>query len=236
MQQQGRSDSGMRQAWDRFSRRDPMFHIQCERGDWDHESFFRSGDEDVAEMMSWVGGAVGRGRMLELGCGIGRMTLAFGREFESVDAVDISEGMIEGARAANPPANVRFAAIAGDGLGRFEDGAFDFVASRAVFQHIPDESAIAVYLAEITRVLRPGGAALLQFNTAPAGRLRSLAYRLPDRLLPRTSRRYMRCYRRDPDWVRELAQIAGLAIEWERAPATTFHFLFLRAPSPAAAA
>ena len=222
----------MREAWERFAETDPMFHIQCERQDWDHESFLRSGERDVAEMMSWVGDAVGRERMLELGCGIGRMTTAFAGEFGTVDAVDISASMIEQARTASPPPNVRFSVIAGDRLDGFEDGAFDFAASRAVFQHIPDGAAIASYLREIARTLRPGGAALLQFNTAPAGLLRTLAYRLPDRLLPRTSRRYMRCYRRPPEQVREMAADAGLRIEWERAPGTTFHYLFLRRAAP----
>ena len=210
-----------------------MFHIHCGQRDWDPDEFFATGAEDVNEWMDWIGDRLERGRMLEIGCGLGRMTVAFASEFEQVDGVDISAEMIEQAKALDPPGNVRYRVITGDGLDGIEDSAYDFVGSRAVFQHIPTEIAIASYLKEIARVLRPGGQALLQFNTAPIGIARRIAYALPDPLLPRTSRRYMRCYRRDSGRVRELVADAGLEIEWEHQGSSTFHYFLLRRPASA---
>jgi SAM-dependent methyltransferase len=225
------SATKMRVAWDRFARDDPMYYIHCGRKDWDRDAFFDTGRADVAEWMEWLGDDVARGRMLEFGCGIGRMSVFLAEEFDHVDAVDVSSAMIDQARSLDPPASVRFETISGDGLDRLDDDAYDFVGSRAVFQHIPDEDAIAGYLRDVARVLKkPEGGALLQFNTAPSSLLRRSAYLLPDPLLPRTSRRYMRCYRRDPDRIRELVAAAGLVVAWERSPGTTFHYLFLQKP------
>ncbi len=207
-----------------------MFHIHCGNEEWDPDAFFATGAEDVEEWMEWIEGDVQKVRMLEIGCGIGRMTIAFAREFELVDGVDISAAMIEQAQELDPPSNVRYQVISGDSLAVCEDGSYDFVGSRAVFQHIPDESAIGAYLREIARVLGPGAHALLQFNTVPLGVTRRLAYALPDPLLPRTSRRYMRCYRRKSSRIRELIGAAGLSVEWERQPDSTFHYFFLRKP------
>lgn len=220
----------MRTAWDRFARNDPMFHIHCGDDDWDPTAFFATGIRDVEEWMAWTEDDVSAGRMLEIGCGLGRMTVAFANTFDHVDGVDVSVSMIEQARELGPPSNVRYHVVSGGGLEDFEDDAYDFVGSGIVFQHIPDESAIATYMQEIARVLHPGGHALLQFNTVPFSFARRLAYMLPDSLLPRTSRRYMRCYRRKSERIREVISAARLTILWERAPDSTFHYFFLQKP------
>jgi ubiquinone/menaquinone biosynthesis C-methylase UbiE len=221
----------MRAAWNRFAVTDPMFHIHTWQEDWDPDAFFATGAEHVNEWMAWIGDRIERRRMLDIGCGLGRMTVAFAREFEQVDGVDISTKMIEQARAFDPPPNVHYSVIPGDSLDGIESSAYDFVGSLGVFQHIPDEAAIAGYLNEIARVLQPNGHALLQFNTAPIGMARKIAHMLPDPLLPRTNRRYMRCYRRDPGRIRQLVDGARMEIVWEhQAGDATFHYFFLRKP------
>jgi SAM-dependent methyltransferase len=119
-------------------------------------------------------------------------------------------------------------ATSGADLAPFEDGAFDFVFSHLVFQHIPEEPVVASYLREVARVLTPTGLALLQFDTRPPSRLAAALAVLPDPLLPRRRRRHMRRHRRDPDRLRALARAAGLEPARERGAPGPEHWFFLR--------
>lgn len=222
---------GMRREWDRRADTDALSAIEASRREWTHDEFFNDGRRMVEQAMDWLGEGVERGRMLEVGCGLGRTATPFAAFFDHVDGVDISPSMVDQAIALGLPPNVRLQATSGEDLAPFEDRTFDFVFSEHVFQHMPDATAIARYMAEIGRVLKPGGGALLQFDTRP----RSLGSRLldiaPDRLLPQTRRRYMRRYRRDPDQIREMAHTGGLTIDWERAERAHWHWFMLRRPA-----
>lgn len=97
-----------------------------------------------------------RGRdVLEVGCGTGLILARVAGIAESAVGVDISPGMLEGARER--------------GLDVFEGSAtelpfeaerFDTVYSFKVLAHVEDIDAA---LSEVHRVLRPGGSALLEF-------------------------------------------------------------------------
>ena len=99
-------------------------------------------------------------RVLEVGCGTGKLTRDLaGRGFR-LDAVDPGEGMIAVARRAVGDAPVTFH------VGRFEDvelpaGAFDAVFSATAF-HWVDPS---VGWAKAARLLRPGGTLALLTHT-----------------------------------------------------------------------
>lgn len=216
----------MKERWDFFARTDPMFHILGLRDGCSTQEFLSSGKDVVGDCLAWAGGLAPRrrGRMLEIGCGLGRTAHHFASEFEQVDAVDVSPSMIRQARELGPPANVRFSEVRGADLGAFENGAFQFVFSYLVFQHIPDEHAIRSYLDEIARVLAPDGVAAIQFDTRPLSWGVALYKALPDALLPRNHRRFMRRYRRSSASIRRMADDAGLRILGERAPDTSDHF------------
>jgi ubiquinone/menaquinone biosynthesis C-methylase UbiE len=168
--------------------------------------------------------------LLDLGCGLGRITVAAAPHFDSVVGVDISARMLEQARTLDPPENVSFVHITTADLPELTDGSFDFAGCFSVFQHIPDESVIATYVKAIGRVLRPGARAILHFNTASESTLRRLVLALPDWMLPRKNRRFMRRSRRDPERVRELIAQAGLTVEEERDPASVLHHFLVRRP------
>lgn len=94
-------------------------------------------------------------RILDYGCGYGR-TLAelsqFG--FQNLVGVDFSAAMLARARAAVP----RSALIRNDGQSLpFKDDCFDAVLLFAVLTCIPDNYDQRQLLAEVKRVLRPGG-------------------------------------------------------------------------------
>lgn len=97
--------------------------------------------------------------VLDLGCGIGGISLHLirGHGAAAVLGVDVEEPVIaratEGAAAAGLSAIARFRRIAPGPL-PFADGAFDLVFSKDAMVHVADKESL---LAEVFRVLRPGG-------------------------------------------------------------------------------
>jgi SAM-dependent methyltransferase len=118
-------------------------------------------------------------RVLEIGCGAGRVTRAFAGFFGEVYAVDISREMVRQARqavAGFPNAQifhnngkdlsaVRLKWWHQFGLG--EPLQMDFAFSFMVFQHIPSRAIIESYVRDVHRLLRPGGLFKFQVQGAP---------------------------------------------------------------------
>jgi len=124
-------------------------------------------------------------RVLDLGCGAGRHAFEVYRRGAHVVAVDfdLSElapvnGMFGAMRAegeAGPPAAAT--AVTADAASLpFPDGAFDRVIAAEIIEHVPRDWRV---MAEIARVLRPGGIAAV---TVPAW--------LPERVCWALSREY----------------------------------------------
>lgn len=98
-----------------------------------------------------------RMRMLEVGCGCGRMTRALAASFAEVHGVDVSGEMIGLARRNLAGLeNVFLYKNNGADLAGLADGSFDFAFSFIVFQHIPSVDVIESYLREVHRCLKPG--------------------------------------------------------------------------------
>jgi len=90
-------------------------------------------------------------RMLDAGTGPGTVAREAVRLGARVTAVDAEPGMVALAAAAVPEAEVRHAVLPEL---PFEDGAFDAVVGNFVVNHVEQP---AVTLAELRRVVRPGG-------------------------------------------------------------------------------
>ncbi len=221
----------MRSRWDRFGREDPMHYIATRRQPWNEQEFFGSGRDFVNTILDWVGAGVRRGRMLDLGCGLGRTAVNFAEHFDRVDAVDISPVMIEQAQRLNPPTNVHFVVGSGSDLRELDDDRFDLILCALVFQHVRKMALIESYLSEIARVLKPDGVAVIQFDTRRRSPLSLVYEALPDLLAGRRSQRYLRRYRRDPRVLRSSVAEARLHIVTERNPNSANHFLLLSADS-----
>lgn len=227
----------MREHWNRFAREDAAFYIATSRDTWSEAAFHASGVELVRSALAWLGrtetpppGA--RGRLLEIGCGLGRTTMHFAEHFDRVEGVDVSTEMIARAVARPRPEHVGFHATSGSDLALFDEASFDAVVSFLVFQHVPSEAVIAGYLREIARVLTPTGRAALQFDARPESLLVRAYKSLPDMLLPRVHRRYIRRYRRQPAWIRSTARAAGLTIIAEHNAGSAEHvFVFASSTS-----
>lgn len=165
----------MAHFWNERALEDPQHFILSgvmPYGEPNDQAFFHSGERDVERFLNRIGyQPSGADRLLEIGCGAGRMTRAFAQRFGAVSAIDISDEMIELGRknlAAFP--NVEIAKANGVDLRQFSDACFDFCFSYIVFQHIPDPAITIGYIQEIGRVLAPGGQAYFQVNTLPRSR------------------------------------------------------------------
>lgn len=98
-------------------------------------------------------------RVIDLGCGTGRHTEALVAAGASVAAaLDLSNGMIQRAREKLRGAPVVFARHAMPGPLPFGDRVFELAVMGLVAEHVAELGAA---LAEIYRVLRPGGRLLL---------------------------------------------------------------------------
>lgn len=96
-------------------------------------------------------------RVLELGCGVGRIGLFLAPRIAHWHGVDISANMIGVARerlAALP--NVGFDLLDRSSLAMLPDASFDAAYSIAVFIHM-DKEDLFLYLRELRRILKPGG-------------------------------------------------------------------------------
>lgn len=102
--------------------------------------------------------------MVEIGCGVGRLTRVIAPEVGRVIALDISEKMLAIARQANLP-KVDFRVTQGFVLQGVSDRSVDLSVGYCVFQHLPSLIALKSYLAEMYRVTKAGG--MIAFNLTP---------------------------------------------------------------------
>jgi tellurite methyltransferase len=110
-------------------------------------------DEVLAHAATLPAGA----RILDLGAGVGRHALALARRGFAVSALDAApEGIAEISRIAAAEGLALAAEVGRMTELPYADGAFDHVLSWNVIYH-GDETVLRASIAEIARVLRPGG-------------------------------------------------------------------------------
>jgi len=115
-------------------------------------------------------------RILDLGCGTGRLTTELAVSFPDVRFVgaDVSHAMLTEARRANPG----LACVRTDGSALPFARAFDAVFSAATFHWVPDHAAL---FRSVHAALRPGGRLVAQCGGGPnLQRLRDRAHVLMD--------------------------------------------------------
>lgn len=164
----------MRQQWNEMAGRNPFFSVTSwpdfeDRDRLDIEFFWKIGQIHSRNLLAYLKlserSQTSRLDLVEIGCGLGRMTHDFAARFNRVYALDIAENMLTGARSywGHLP-NVQF--ILGDGasLRPVPDRAVDIVLSFYVLNHAVHPDIVLSYLREAGRVLKSGGIALLHFR------------------------------------------------------------------------
>lgn len=160
----------MRKEWDDCAHGPWRHYIWAEASD-SEESFRASGERDykkyVESFLSEMQIDPSKLVALEIGCGPGRVSEFFPRDFRGLLAVDVSEEMLKIGKKRVPVRNVLWFCNDGLSLKSIADNSIDFVFSLSVFQQIPDDATIARYVEETGRVLKPGGWFIFQVMNHP---------------------------------------------------------------------
>ncbi|WBB65931.1 class I SAM-dependent methyltransferase [Micromonospora sp. WMMD812] len=181
----------VRRDWTKLGADDPLWAVLVQPGKrggrWDVEEFLATGRADVEETSAWLrqlGLPTRWERVLDFGCGAGRLSQALAPHADEVVGLDIAPSMLETARKLDRSGgNIRFVLNDAADLNQFPDGHFDLVYSALVLQHLP-RTVIDRYLAEFLRVLRPGGVAVVGLPTEPARTAKGLIWQVaPFRLI-----------------------------------------------------
>lgn len=167
----------LRRDWDARARANARAYINWPGIANEESAFFLSGRFDyeryVKPFLAKMSFDAADKVALEIGCGIGRIARSMAADFREYVGVDVSPEMVRKAGSYGIP-NATFRAVSGADLAGIVTGSIDFVFSFAVFQHVPDKSAIFSYFTETQRVLRHGGIFRLHMKglwTATLGRV-----------------------------------------------------------------
>ena len=161
----------MRRFWDARARED-AFHFVDNREpykDADLARFWHHGQRDLDTLLDTLGVTVRMDDVvLDLGCGVGRLTRVLALRAAHVVALDVSPEMLRRAQELNEHLNnVTWLLGDGESLTGVEDASLDGAVSHVVFQHIPDAKITLGYVEELGRVLKPGAWAAFGLSTDP---------------------------------------------------------------------
>ena len=144
------------------------------------ESIAESGRADVARAIEHGGLRIGPDLdLVEIGCGVARLTAGLAAHYRSVRALDISAQVIAEAKARCPEPNVSFEVSSGRDILPGDRACCDVVFSAETFHHV-QWPIVQRYVTDSFRILRANGELLLHLNVArPAAftRLTSLVRR-----------------------------------------------------------
>lgn len=162
----------LKSTWEDLGRTDPLWAVltnpERRHGGWDVDEFLATAAapvDRVLRLLSAVDLSLGD-RVLDFGCGAGRLSNALAAHAKEVVGIDIAQSMVDEANRINRhPDRVSFVAYDGTRL-PFADESFDAVVSLISIQHSPPAVQVAC-LVELQRVVRPDGVLVLQIPTRP---------------------------------------------------------------------
>lgn len=159
----------MKGDWDQRAQHHARFWIATES--YQTEEVFAQSGQDTAQALletlddlyrpSW--------KVLDIGCGIGRVLKPLAKHFQTLVGVDVSSTMIaQSKRWLSEYPHVTTIETTGVDLREFKDQSFHLVYSYVAFQHMP-RPVFDNYLGEINRVLTPDGFLAMQLPIGPYG-------------------------------------------------------------------
>jgi ubiquinone/menaquinone biosynthesis C-methylase UbiE len=139
----------LKRVTDEFTRQAQTFEVWAEQV-----------DADVGGRFGSALGQAAHGRLIDVACGPGVVTAALAPDAAAVVAFDAADQMLEKTKARCAKANLRNVEFkSGDAEHLpFADSVFDGTVTRAALHHFADPQRA---IAEMFRVLRPGGVAVL---------------------------------------------------------------------------
>jgi len=164
-------------AWEAWAVQDPYYSVltdpkfrATELTGLAREEFFASGCAHVAHVLGVcrqrLDPAFAPQRVLDFGCGVGRLMIPFAGVASEVVGMDIAPSMLEQARRNCDERNLRNVILvpSDDNLSSAE-GRFDLVHTCIVLQHV-EIARGRVLLAELVRRVRPGGCGAIHITFA----------------------------------------------------------------------
>lgn len=156
----------MKKDWDDRAKLDSKFFIRAVFNQKDSE-FWESGKIECDTILGintprydliFGGRDPKEMKVLEIGCGIGRILIPMTTIFGEVVGIDVSKEMIRVAESyIKVIKNCKVFENNGSDLSMFPNNYFDFCYSFIVFQHIPKKEIVQNYINEVSRVLKNGG-------------------------------------------------------------------------------
>jgi SAM-dependent methyltransferase len=158
------AQSAMKQDWDARARENARWYINTISLEQSEEEFDQTGRREfegliIPDLAILTDRRDPRSlRILEIGCGIGRITRYLAEIFGQVQATDVSGEMIRQAKERlGDKSNVHFQETNGVDFSDFPDESFDVIFAAYVFQHVPGVEAIVSNIRDAYRVLKPAG-------------------------------------------------------------------------------
>jgi ubiquinone/menaquinone biosynthesis C-methylase UbiE len=157
----------MKQDWNQRALHHARFWIATENYETE-EVFAQSGQDTAQALLKAVRGLYRPSwKVLDIGCGIGRVLKPLAKHFHALVGIDVSPTMIAQSKAwLSEISNIATFETSGMGLQEFEDESFNLVYSYVAFQHMP-RPVFEQYLGEINRVLTPEGYLAAQLPIGP---------------------------------------------------------------------
>ena len=154
----------MKKEWDARAKMDPLLAIATGHSQ-NEDDFWKSGVDECKSILGIENNLFSaivknkepsKMKILEIGCGIGRILIPMSKIFGEVIGIDVSSEMVQLGQKhiANLP-NCKILENNGVDLSLFADNYFDFCFSFIVFQHIPEKKIVEKYISEVSRVLKP---------------------------------------------------------------------------------
>ena len=173
------------------------------------DSVTHAAGDDLGQIVAWAEGGPDR-TALDVATGGGHTALAVAPLFGSVVASDLTEAMLRSAEAFSRlkgATNVTFRLADAEAL-PFGEREFDLVTCRIAPHHFPH---VDRFVAEVARVLKPGGLFILEDSIAPEDPALAQFLNAGEVARDPTHVRSLRL----SEW-RHLVQVNGLTIEAER--------------------
>jgi len=159
-----------KETWNSLSLKNAHYYI-CALENDSEEDFHNRGKQDC-ELHIFNDDIIqktidmGKSTILEVGCGIGRMTEFMAQKFRVVLATDISGEMIRLAKERVKTKNIEFLETNGSTF-PFMDNSIDLAFSYLVFRHIDDPNMVESNFRDINRMLRANGIFKVQMRLLP---------------------------------------------------------------------
>jgi SAM-dependent methyltransferase len=163
--------------WERWAKQDPYYGVLAQDRfrtknltDEVRQEFFQSGKDQVDYILRLVRRRLDREfspvRVIDFGCGTGRMLIPLARNAELAVGIDASESMLaEASRNCDREGVANVTLLRSDDTLSLLQGKYDFIHSVIVFQHIPVVRGILIFRSLLNH-LADGGVGAIQFTYA----------------------------------------------------------------------